>query len=126
MMPHCTTHSRLRSINDARRYRCGNGFIAIQAKRLARGGGLHYNGRVRFSRPAGARKGDAMKPEYADDTLERETADVEVATSFATEGPDDDRDEKIYLRPAGEDDDDYDPYQDRRNEPPLFERDPWD
>lgn len=67
-----------------------------------------------------------MKPEFADDTLEREMGDEEVATSFLTEGPDDDRDERTYLRPAGEDDDDYDPYQDRRNERPLFEPDPWD
>ena len=65
-------------------------------------------------------------PEYDDDLLERETGDVEVATSLMTEGPDDGRDEATYLRPAGEDDDDYDPYQDRRNERPLFEPDPWD
>lgn len=31
-----------------------------------------------------------------------------------------------YLRPANEDDDGYDPYSDRREEPPLFEPDPWD
>ncbi|MBR3259109.1 MAG: hypothetical protein IKF96_09020 [Eggerthellaceae bacterium] len=67
-----------------------------------------------------------MTPEYKIDQLEREMGDEEVATSFLTEGPDDDRDEKTYLRPANEDDDDYDPYQDRRNERPLFERDPWD
>ena len=30
-----------------------------------------------------------------------------------------------YLRAANEDDDGYDPYSDRREEPPLFERDPW-
>ncbi len=65
-----------------------------------------------------------MTPEYKIDQLEREMGDEEVATSFLTEGPDDDRDEKTYLRPANEDDDDYDPYQDRRNERPLFERDP--
>ena len=67
-----------------------------------------------------------MTPEYKIDQLEREMGDEEVATSFLTEGSDDDRDEKTYLRPANEDDDDYDPYQDRRNERPLFERDPWD
>ena len=67
-----------------------------------------------------------MTPEYKIDQLEREMGDEEVATSFLTEGSDDDRDEKTYLRPANEDDDDYDPYQDRRNEWPLFERDPWD
>ena len=67
-----------------------------------------------------------MKPEYADDTLEREMGDEEVATSLMSEGPDDGRDEATYLRPANEDDDDYDPYQDRRNEAPLFEPDPWD
>ena len=67
-----------------------------------------------------------MTTEYKIDQLEREMGDEEVATSFLTEGPDDDRDEKTYLRPANEDDDDYDPYQDRRNERPLFERDPWD
>ena len=67
-----------------------------------------------------------MTPEYKIDQLEREMGDEEVATSFLTEGPDDDRDEKTYLRPANEDDDVYDPYQDRRNERPLFERDPWD
>ena len=67
-----------------------------------------------------------MGPEYKIDQLEREMGDEEVATSFLTEGPDDDRDEKTYLRAANEDDDDYDPYQDRRNERPLFERDPWD
>ncbi|MDO4501747.1 MAG: hypothetical protein Q4D06_01055 [Coriobacteriia bacterium] len=31
-----------------------------------------------------------------------------------------------YLRPANEDDDGYDPYSDRREEPPLFEASPWD
>ena len=67
-----------------------------------------------------------MEPEYDIDLLERELGDEEVATSFMTDGPDDDRDEKTYLRSAGEDDDGYDPYQDRRNERPLFERDPWD
>lgn len=30
-----------------------------------------------------------------------------------------------YLRAENEDDDGYDPYSDRRSEPPLFERDPW-
>ena len=30
-----------------------------------------------------------------------------------------------YLRAPNEDDDGYDPYSDRRYEPPLFERDPW-
>ncbi|MEG0303345.1 hypothetical protein [Gordonibacter sp.] len=31
-----------------------------------------------------------------------------------------------FLRAAHEDDDGYDPYSDRREEPPLFEREPWD
>ena len=31
-----------------------------------------------------------------------------------------------YLRPENEDDDGYDPYSDRREEPPLFEASPWD
>lgn len=31
-----------------------------------------------------------------------------------------------YLRAETEDDDGYDPYSDRHDEPPLFERDPWD
>lgn len=31
-----------------------------------------------------------------------------------------------YLRAANEDDDGYDPYSDRRDEPPLFEENPWD
>ena len=31
-----------------------------------------------------------------------------------------------YYRAPNEDDDGYDPYSDRRYEPPLFERDPWD
>lgn len=31
-----------------------------------------------------------------------------------------------FVRPAHEDDDGYDPYSDRREEPPLFESDPWD
>lgn len=31
-----------------------------------------------------------------------------------------------YLRPANEDDDGYDPYSDRREEPALFEASPWD
>ncbi|MDY2625487.1 MAG: hypothetical protein SOV74_04100 [Coriobacteriales bacterium] len=31
-----------------------------------------------------------------------------------------------FIRPENEDDDGYDPYSDRRSEPPLFERDPWD
>ncbi len=30
-----------------------------------------------------------------------------------------------YLRAENEDDDGYDPYSDRRSEPPLFEADPW-
>ena len=30
-----------------------------------------------------------------------------------------------YLRSENEDDDGYDPYSDRREEPPLFESDPW-
>ena len=30
-----------------------------------------------------------------------------------------------YLRAPNEDDDGYDPYSDRRYEPPLFEEDPW-
>lgn len=67
-----------------------------------------------------------MAPEYDENLLEREMGDVEVATSLVAEGPDDDRDEKTYLRPAGEDDDGYDPYSDRRDDRPLFERDPWD
>ena len=33
--------------------------------------------------------------------------------------------ESPYLRPENEDDDGYDPYSDRRDEPPLFEPDPW-
>lgn len=64
--------------------------------------------------------------ELDDSLLERETGDEEVATSLVAEGPDDDRDEKTYLRAENEDDDGYDPYSDRRNELPLFERDPWD
>lgn len=67
-----------------------------------------------------------MNPACADDVLEREMGDEEIATSLATEGSDDGRDEATYLRAAGEDDDGYDPYQDRRNERPLFEPDPWD
>ena len=35
------------------------------------------------------------------------------------------RDDNPYLRASNEDDDGYDPYSDRREEPPLFERDPW-
>ena len=31
-----------------------------------------------------------------------------------------------YLRPENEDDDGYDPYSDRREEPPLFEASPGD
>ena len=31
-----------------------------------------------------------------------------------------------YLRDENEDDDGYDPYSDRREEAPLFERNPWD
>lgn len=31
-----------------------------------------------------------------------------------------------YIRAANEDDDGYDPYSDRREEPPLFEPNPWD
>lgn len=31
-----------------------------------------------------------------------------------------------YLRAENEDDDGYDPYSDRREEPPLFEENPWD
>ena len=31
-----------------------------------------------------------------------------------------------YLREENEDDDGYDPYSDRREEAPLFERNPWD
>lgn len=31
-----------------------------------------------------------------------------------------------FVRPAHEDDDGYDPYSDRREEPPLFENNPWD
>lgn len=30
-----------------------------------------------------------------------------------------------YIRAENEDDDGYDPYSDRREEPPLFEPDPW-
>ena len=30
-----------------------------------------------------------------------------------------------FLRAENEDDDGYDPYSDRREAPPLFERDPW-
>ena len=32
---------------------------------------------------------------------------------------------RTYFRAENEDDDGYDPYSDRREEPPLFERDPW-
>ncbi len=67
-----------------------------------------------------------MGPEFDDDLLERELGDEEVATSMTAQGPDDGRDESTYLRAANEDDDGYDPYQDRRDEAPLFERDPWD
>lgn len=67
-----------------------------------------------------------MFPEYPDDMLEQECGDKEVATSLSTEGLDDGRDEATYLRAANEDDDGYDPYQDRRDERPLFEPDPWD
>ena len=31
-----------------------------------------------------------------------------------------------FIRAENEDDDGYDPYSDRREEHPLFERDPWD
>ena len=31
-----------------------------------------------------------------------------------------------FIRAENEDDDGYDPYSDRRFEPPLFEPDPWD
>ena len=30
-----------------------------------------------------------------------------------------------FIRAENEDDDGYDPYSDRREEPPLFEPDPW-
>ena len=33
--------------------------------------------------------------------------------------------DSAYLRAENEDDDGYDPYSDRRSEPPLFEADPW-
>ena len=56
------------------------------------------------------------------DTLERELGDAEISTSFAA---DDGRDEKEYLRAPNEDDDGYDPYSDRHDDEPLFERDPW-
>ena len=34
--------------------------------------------------------------------------------------------ESPYLRAENEDDDGYDPYSDRREEPALFEANPWD
>ena len=34
-------------------------------------------------------------------------------------------DTAAYMRPENEDDDGYDPWSDRREDPPLFEPDPW-
>ncbi len=39
--------------------------------------------------------------------------------------PDEQTEFDPYLRAENEDDDGYDPYSDRREEPPLFEPDPW-
>lgn len=34
--------------------------------------------------------------------------------------------DRPFIRAENEDDDGYDPWSDRRQAPPLFERDPWD
>ena len=48
----------------------------------------------------------------------------ENASALLTNGPQ--AFSSPYLRAENEDDDGYDPYSDRREEPPLFERNPWD
>ena len=53
---------------------------------------------------------------------------IEVDLSYAVEKEECEplpEDPATYRRPADEDDDDYDPWSDRREEPPMFERDPW-
>ncbi|WP_449237017.1 homoserine O-acetyltransferase MetA [Berryella wangjianweii] len=62
-------------------------------------------------RLAGQRAGNAPGP-----------GPVTQAASASTQGS---PERSPYLRAATEDDDGYDPYSDRRDEPPLFEADPW-
>ena len=59
------------------------------------------------------------KPRY---TIKSTTTPV---ASHANEADRADKPQSAYLRAENEDDDGYDPYSDRRAEPPLFEPDSW-
>lgn len=59
-------------------------------------------------------------PAINEDTPENTERAITAASSIvAAPAPDDS------IRAENEDDDGYDPYSDRREELPLFERDPW-
>ena len=62
----------------------------------------------------------------SDELAEADARETEVATR-PLHWESDDQKPRVspYLRAMNEDDDGYDPYSDRREEPPLFEPDPW-
>ena len=62
----------------------------------------------------------------ADEAAEADARMTEVATRPLRWEPDEQKPRvSEYLRAPNEDDDGYDPYSDRREDPPLFEPDPW-
>ena len=62
----------------------------------------------------------------ADEAAEADARMTEVATRPLRWEPDEQKPRvSEYLRAPTEDDDGYDPYSDRREDPPLFEPDPW-
>lgn len=86
------------------------------------------------SRPPGtaaeSEAGSAATPEPSSGKLPAPSsgesgADDEAVRTAVRPAPARPKPDSPYLRAENEDDDGYDPYSDRRSEPPLFERDPW-
>ncbi len=76
--------------------------------------------------PAGGPTASApsINKENAADTIKTSNANSSTASTATTE-PKRKQNTNPYLRALHEDDDGYDPYSDRCEEPPLFEPDPW-
>lgn len=74
--------------------------------------------------PDEASENKVGKPQHY--TLRPTTVDVSTQTENAGETSETDiSPANPFLRAPKEDDDGYDPFSDRREEPSLFERDPW-
>ena len=69
--------------------------------------------------PAGNENPRNAASSYAEAPLSAEYAIEKEEAEPLPEDP------HVYQRPANEDDDDYDPWSDRHEEPPMFEPDPW-